>query len=63
MGDVVPLHPTVLRCSRCEAPLRREEDGNYRCPDCGHGSITSPTGVRVTRRDGCTVIEPDDREP
>ena len=62
MGDVVPFSATVLRCPKCDEPMRQDEEANYRCQvkGCGAGRITSPTGVKITRRGGYTIIEPRD---
>lgn len=60
MGDVVPFSAAVLRCPKCDQQMEQDEKGNYRCQTkgCGVGSISSPTGVKVTRKGGYTIIEP-----
>jgi len=60
MGDVVQFQTPVTVCFACEETMKQDELGNFRCKTrgCGAGRITSPTGVRVIRKNGYTIIEP-----
>jgi len=59
-ADVIPLGPRI-KCGNCQKPMVRNANGfECRRPDCGKGYLRAKGGMKITQRDGVTILESKD---